>query len=220
MNRVNTIMIKTCLLYISLVSVCYANSVTASNGQSWNFRVYLDNKEIGQHSFQVTQNNNVTHVEIVASFEVSFLFFKAYSYQHSNYEVWSGECLHSISSRTDDNGKQYFVEGYIRDTVLFMHTVDGPNELDGCIKTFAYWDPDFLESESLLNSQTGEMVEVEVTDLGPDIIDISGKPVTGNRYRLESHDFSIDLWYSVNDRKWLAMESVTSTGSKLRYQAI
>ena len=213
-------MIKTCLLFLSLVSVCCASPVSAANGQSWNFRVFLNDREIGQHSFLVTRRDNATHVEVAASFEVSFLFYRAYSYEHSNYEVWQGRCLHSISSRTDDNGREYFVEGYNRDSVLYMQTVNGENELDGCIRTFAYWDADFLNSKSLLNPQTGEMVEIEVTDLGLDIINVRGKAVTGTRYRLESNEFTIDLWYSIDDRKWLAMESVTSTGSKLRYQAI
>lgn len=213
-------MIKTCLLYLSLLSVCCANPVTASNRQSWNFRVFLDNREIGQHSFLVTKENNRTHVEIVASFEISFLFFKAYSYKHANNEVWLDGCLHSISSRTDDNGKEYFVKGYSRGSVVSMQTATDTYELDGCIRTFAYWDPDFLSSDSLLNSQTGELIDVQVSDLGPEIIDVYGNPSEGNRYRLQSADFSIDLWYSVDDRRWLAMEFATSNGSILRYQEI
>lgn len=202
------------LLGVLLVSVI--GSAQASS-REWTFKVFLDDKAIGTHRFEVVTRNNTRHVAVEARFDVRFLFFTAYRYQHSNYEVWQQHCLHSITSKTDDNGEMQFVRGEREGGVLRVTTPAGEKELDGCVKTFAYWDPDFLDSRSLLNAQTGELLPVEVLDLGTKTIPVRGQAVVTRQYRLVTDKFAVDLWYSPQ-REWLALESTTRDGAVLRYQ--
>ena len=47
-------------------------------------------------------------------------------------------------------------------------------------------------------------------------IDIGGKTISANHYRIESRKFDIDLWYS-NNMEWLALSTATENGANLRY---
>lgn len=201
----------------SCVMLILANTAHAAAPQAWRFKVFLDNKEIGQHTFKVMTEDNTRYVAIEARFDVNILFFNAYSYQHSNYEVWQGECLKTIRSQTNDDGETQFVEGESEGNIFVLNTVQGENQIAGCIKTFSYWDPTFLSSTHLLNAQTGELLSVSITDLGNSTIETHGNPLTARQYRIVTDKFTIDLWYSPQ-REWLALQSTTRDGAVLRYQ--
>jgi hypothetical protein len=88
--------------------------------------------------------------------------------------------------------------------------------LAGCVRSFAYWDPALLQSDRLLNAQSGEYQPVELLDLGDTSLDINGKAVDARQYRLLVDEAEIDLWYTP-DLNWLALESVTRDGRRLSY---
>jgi len=205
------IILLLCLL--SILNAAYASSAT---DKSWNFKVYLDDDEIGFHNFSIT--NKADHQEIYsnARFNVKFMFINVYSYKHDNVERWNGRCLDSINAITDDNGDLYNVSGKADNGVFLVNSSENKNIYPSCIKTFAYWDPEFLEETMLLNSQTGEMVEVDSEFIGKENLIHKGEEVTAIHYRLNGEDLRIDLWYSLDD-EWLALESLTEGGRIVRY---
>lgn len=202
----------TAALFFLLGSASIANA-----NQTWKFKVFLDDQEIGEHIFQVASYQEQTHVKITAKFDVYFLFINAYEYRHDNYEVWSDQCLQSVRSRTNDNGEQLYVQAEYSGERLIIKSSSGQYSAEGCIHTFAYWDPYFLKSQKLLNAQTGEITPVAIENIGSEVIMVRGKLTSATHYRLTTNDFIIDLWYSKNN-EWLALNSTTSNGSTLRYQ--
>ncbi|MEJ2142949.1 MAG: DUF6134 family protein [Gammaproteobacteria bacterium] len=207
---------KKLLLLFLLVNSTYLPGSLAMQAKRYDFKVFLGDKEIGHHKFMVTPHNNQTYVSSEASFDVRFLFFTAYSYLHQNNEVWKGDCLQAINATTDDNGEQLFVRGKYNDHGMQLHTHDGSQNLSGCVRTFAYWDPALLNSKKLLNVQTGKLEEVNIQSLGESVIVKDGNDVRARQYRITNPKFSIDLWYS-RDQEWLALESTTESGARLRY---
>ena len=195
---------------LSLSGICHAS-------QNWNFKVYLDDREIGRHLFELLRFEDTTQVRINARFEVSVLFINVYSYEHTNYEVWKGDCLSSIESSTNDNGRKLRVNGESERNLLRLQTPAGESVVEGCTKTFAYWDPAFLNSRYLLNSQTGRLMDVDINYLGQEAIPVKGQMIPARHYRLNTDDFTIDLWYS-NEGEWLALNSTTGKGNVLRYE--
>ena len=185
--------------------------------KSYSFKVFLKDKEIGQQQFLVSSNDTWTKVQIEAQFDVKFWLYTAYTYRHTNTEMWNGACLHSIHSQTNDNGKNFFVNGTYADNRLKLVTHEGTRSIDGCIKTFAYWDPEFLTSRSLLNSQTGEMNRVEVSHLGEEVISVRNQSTPAIHYYIAAEKFSMDLWYSAKG-EWLALQSTTEGDARLRYE--
>lgn len=184
--------------------------------RTYTFKVFLEDEEIGQQRFAVSLNETRMEVQIEAQFDVKYWILTAYSYRHTNNETWKGECLQMIKSQTNDNGKSFFVQGTYADNRLKLVTHAGTRTVDGCIKTFAYWDQSFLSSRILLNSQTGEMDRVKVSNLGEEVISVRSKPSPATHYQIVAEKFSIDLWYSPTG-EWLGLQSTTENDSRLRY---
>lgn len=69
----------------------------------------------------------------------------------------------------------------------------------------------------MLNSQTGEIVDVDISFVADEKILVRNKVVNAKRYKLKSDKLNIDLWYS-EENQWLALNSITKDGTNLRYQ--
>jgi hypothetical protein len=185
--------------------------------QTWDFRVFLDEKEIGEHRFDLIERGGERELISEARMKVKLLFVTAYTYEHRDVEHWQGDCLSQLSSTTDDNGEKHRVDVQRRDGATIVQTLDGTQRLGECVLTFAYWNPAMLRQTQLLNSQDGEHVKVKITDAGADSILVRGVKTPARRYQLRSEKLSIDLWYS-QQQEWLALESKTERGQKLIYR--
>lgn len=190
----------------------------AAQADHWLFQVYLDDRKIGYHEFTVTPRDGGHAVETQARFDVKFLFFNAYSYDHRNRETWAGDCLQDIDAVTNDNGTEYLVSGQSRANgfMLQVNRDSAPIQAQ-CVRSFAYWNPVILDAQRLLNSQTGEVVDVTVRPEGAVTLDIGPHRVAAEKYTLELEDGPIRLWYSPGGRHWLALEAETDGGRTLRY---
>ena len=205
---------------IACTIACSANAANESPGKEWQFDVALDGKPIGFHTFELQHDGSKQVLTTEASFDVKFLFITAFRYRHQNTEIWNDGCLTSIDASTDSNGQQFDVRGEVGDGSFDLLNAEGSMTLPGCVQTFAYWNPAILESQKLLNSQTGEYEDVSVTLEGREQLRVAGKPIDALRYRMSAQAGDITLWYSSADNTWVGLEAPAKGGRKLRYQAV
>lgn len=184
--------------------------------QTYDFKVFLGKDEIGRQRFDVSSEGERTQVRIDAQFTVKFLYIPVYRYRHTNVETWEGTCLREIRAETDDNGESFFVNGVVRNGQLQVQTQAGNWTGEGCIKTFAYWNPEWIKGERLLNSQTGEHQPASIFAVGEETIPVQGVPTRTTHRRIVTNKFTVDLWYTLNGR-WVALQSTTKKGDTLRY---
>ena len=193
----------------------------------WRFTVLLDGKSIGYHQFALSKRSTERELISEARFNVKFFFINAYSYAHDAKELWQGECLSTLEALTNDNGNQHRVHGARGDDAFSVATGTRTESLPPCVQTFAYWNPQILKATHLLNQQTGVFVPVVVTLVGLEPVTVRGRQLSAERYRIVEQTTSrerlqIDLWYSTDrnleDKQWLALESVAAGGRRLRSQ--
>jgi hypothetical protein len=203
----------------SLLPLCLlllAGAAGADMGD-YRFRVLLDDRPIGSHVFRVRDDEAGRAVAIEADFDVRVLFVPVYRYRHRNVERWEGGCLVSLRSETDDNGRDLAVRTERGDGHLRVSGADGERELEGCVRSFAYWDPAFLDASQLLNSQDGALVPVRIDALGADAFEVGGTTLEAERWRLTGPGaLDISLWYTPEGR-WLGLETVRE-GRVIRYE--
>ncbi len=220
MKRISRMMKGTsvCLTVIAIFifSMGLAGSAQSSTLKAYDFRVFLDDDEIGFQRFVVSADETRTQIDVEARFDVTYLFITFYSYRHTNAEVWKGECLQEIQAQTNDNGEKFFVQGTRKDGHLQLQTHHGEEIIEGCVKTFAYWNPAWFQSTRLLNSQTGELQPVEVRTLADEALPVRGTLTSTRHQRITSDKFTIDLWYTM-DGEWVGLQSTTQDGKTLRY---
>ena len=182
------------------------------------FKVYLDDREIGTHSFEFEPQAGGYRVESRAEYSVKVLFINLYNYRHRATELWSDGCLAGIESTTDDNGENFRVSGEAEESGMTIAVNGETRQVEkACIRTFAYWDPGLLRSGDLLNSQTGELSPVALEDLGETPLPWDEES-RGSAYLLETEEGDIHLWY--DDRRWLGLKTVVGEDRVLTYRPV
>lgn len=186
--------------------------------QQWSFRVFLDDKPIGTHVFTLRDQGAQRELQSEARFTVTFLGLALYRYEHLAVERWKDDCLLSLEARTNDDGVRKSVQARLEGTSLSVDANGRKEQLPGCLKTFAYWNPAILAADRLLNAQTGRLEQVTIQAQGPDqITNARGQASQANRYRILGPEQPITLWYDAASR-WVGLESRVGSGRRLTYR--
>jgi Family of unknown function (DUF6134) len=188
----------------------------AAHAEHWLFGVYLDDKRIGEHRFDVLRDEASVRVVSQADFTVKVLMVPVFRYSHAAEETWQDGCLVTIDSRTQVNGKESSLSGRRVNAGFELAMSDErglrQDTLPECVASFAYWDADTLRShDRLLNSQTGSYQQVGSNTVP---VDASGHELL----ELKGHDFQIDVSYRDNDWRWVGLSTTTDGGRALHYR--
>ena len=218
MNQLVSKTLPLLLIVISGSLLSVTNNAWAIAEQELNFKVWLDDREIGRHDVRISEENQQTSVFSKVKFKVKMMFINLFSYNHQAEEKWDGDCLASIDTYTKSNGREYFVKGQQQANAfqLSREVTKQPRideTLSPCIGTYAYWDLSRLQRDQLLNTQTGEVDPADLISEGKQPIPRLDR--VADTYRLKTDNPDIRLWYS-DDGEWLALETDTD-GRRLVY---
>jgi hypothetical protein len=192
-------------------------NVAAATPRVWSFSAFLDERPIGHQRFTLTGQGDALDVAIETRFAARFYGLFAYHYAHDATESWQGGCLARMAARTDDDGRLSQVSVVPGDGGLRVRGPGGAGSLEGCVMSYAYWNPLILQQQRLLNAQTGEMEPIVVAALGVEPLNLHGNRVSARHFRITRSGNPLDLWYSESG-DWLALESSLGGGRRLRYQ--
>ena len=195
---------------IGAVALVISNSTYA---EEWNFDAVLNDKVIGQHTFIYENEKTISN----ANFKFEYLFMD-FIYQHKSTETWQEGCLKTISSKTDDDGDLYEVSGHIGTDRFLVTTNNKTTELPSCVMTFAYGNPKILEQKKLMNSQSGEYLDVDIQFIREENHIVKGEDILTDLWQIEANiddgDLLIHLWYDKN-MNWVSLKSQTPIGDML-----
>jgi len=205
------------LRVLVLMFVMVANT-QAMPDRDYQFRVLLNGDPIGSHVFDFTPEGSGYRLISTANYRVKVFFIPVYHYAHRSEELWLDGCLQRIESKTNDNDTQYQVTGNQQAEAFNVQVNSEPASHPGaCISTFAYWQPGLLESDQLMNSQTGTMEEIGYSKLEP-----SRPPWEDSQQaetiQLDTEQGKIILWY--REGLWLGLRTVLKNGHELVYQPV
>ena len=159
-----------------------AEPAPAPRSGEWDFQVRLDGKPIGEHRFRLEPDGDGSRLTSEARFDVKLLGFTVYRYRHRAVEHWRSGCLASLLSQTDDDGKPSHVQlaaaGGGESGAMRVDSA-APSPLDGCMMSFAYWNPAMRVQTRLLNAQTGQVEAVHIEPIADAPIMVHGEPVAG-----------------------------------------
>ncbi|MDP1595236.1 MAG: DUF6134 family protein [Methylotenera sp.] len=188
--------------------------------KEWNFDVYLDKTRIGQHTFRLSEANELISQ---AKFNVKILFINAYQYKHDAVEQWKEGCLKRLDSSTLENDVMTKVSGKSGESQFVVDDGKAKQVLPNCPMTFAYWNQNIVKQTKLLNPQNAEWLDTRIVELGRETLDVKGNQVEALRYKLNASlagkaKLNIDLWYRVDNQEWVALKSITPEGYTINYK--
>ena len=180
------------------------------------YEVFRNDKRIGFHHIQFTRNYDEVKLDIHIELDVRLGFIPLFVYTHQNTEIWRDGMLHSLISKTDNNGKPAFVDLVLEEGSYLGRGSRYEGDLVLPIMSTSYFDPNFVRQQNLISSQDGRLLKVEVAYLGQEHVpDIAGL-VEAHRFRLTG-DLKIDIWYT-EDGRWVRTEF--SRGGVLSYRPV
>lgn len=188
--------------------------------KEWNFDVYLDKTKIGQHTFRLSEGNELISQ---AKFNVKVLFISAYKYNHNTVERWKDGCLKNLESSTLENDVTTKVKGNASNGQFLVDDGKVKQVLPDCPMTFAYWNQKILEQTKLLNPQNAEWLDTRIVKIGKEMLDVKGNQVEALRYKLDASfagkpKLNIDLWYRADNQEWISLKSITPEGYTINYK--
>lgn len=183
------------------------------------FEVALDDKPIGEHLLTFNRTpQQALEIGIAIDLEVKFGPFTVFDYTHRNASVWQDGVLQRMRSETDDNGERH--------DVAIEFTADQLQVVTDSVASYTaarsmlpttYWMVSTVAQDRLINSQTGEILEVEVREIGREDVPGPDGPIAATRYRMIG-DLEIELWY--DDSGILVGLAFDARGSEVTYRLI
>ena len=196
------------------------------------FAVYRNGENIGRHVLAFTQKGGSQLVTIDSDITVRAMGLAAYRYVHHGEEVWAGEQLQSLQTRTDDNGRKYSVLAqHTGSSLKVERTTAGPvaaAALDGIqmpdisretlpagTMPTSQWNIRQVKQSTLLNTQYGTLAHVKVVPGSRETVRTSTRSVEATRYTY-SGDLRMDLWFDDRSR-WVKGVFTAIDGSMVEY---
>lgn len=176
------------------------------------FKVFLNDREVGQHRFELREQDESIEVSSAMSLDFKILRIKRIKYRHQANEIWQSGCLVSLLSETEKQGKASVVKANTDQSGLVVQRASETETLSGCVRGFSYWNPQWLEGDHLLNAETGINVPVQISSRMTESDSIKHIKIT-----LPKTD--INLQYDAAG-EWLALQTELLIGGTLRYQRV
>lgn len=175
------------------------------------FAVSRADSPIGTHRVAFTPLGDRLQVDIEIALEVRVAFVTLYRYRHVSREIWVGDRLVALDTRTDDNGARHEVRGRATADGFAVEGTGGPVLAPADIVPTSYWREDLLRTGAMLDTQSGRLVAVTVTPVPPP----PGEGRPARLYRL-SGDLDSEIGYDAAG-DWITLR-FTASGAEIAYR--
>jgi hypothetical protein len=196
------------VLMLSLQSPVFAQQ-DSNTFEKISFNVFLDKKQVGTHIFDIQRKDVNIFVKSNMQLKGKFWGLVPFKYTHQSTETWKDGCLFGLESQTLKRGKTINISASSGQSGLTIVNADKTEVIKGCTKSFAYWDYSKLEGNQLLNTENGQLVDVQIKSS-------NNQSDAGKSVVIQSSEADIKLGYST-DGNWLWLKSQLEVGGLLHY---
>lgn len=225
-----------------LASIAGATAGTAARaddgatvyGASHVFAAYRSGQPIGTHALAFQPGADGVTVTTTIDFTVKALGLVVYRYRHRAQETQARGRLAVLSTRTNDDGAEYAVEArqeaggltvQRREPQSVVKTSTGDEALrqQGWIREArpanllptTHWNIEQTHRSAILNSQTGKVQHMTVTQLGRETVRTAKGALTATRYAYAG-DIPMQQWFDDHGR-WVKSTFQAFDGSTIEY---
>ncbi len=194
-------------ILIMIITVLSASAPTWATGPASGSHEYkVDHYalgDIGSHVYTFTSQGKDLIVTAKIRLEAKILFVTVRRYTADRREVWRGGRLIAYQSRTNDDGKIIEVTALAEGDKLIIDGVKGRVEAPGDIRLTSAWSVDFLEGGKMMDTETGEIRSITVTDMGFETVKIGDSQIKARKFHIGG-DLDRDYWYR-EDGTWVKL---------------
>lgn len=170
------------------------------------FDVLRGGRDLGSHVVRFDHNGDRLEVTTDVDLRVAFGPLTVFNYEHDAVEIWENGELVAFRSQTRKDGEDLTVSAERNGD---SWTIDGTDYEGGPLTSTlplslalsSHWNGYDVSADTIFNTETGEGMPVEITDLGTETLTVMGDRIEARRIRL-SGSLTVDLWYGP-DGEWL-----------------
>jgi hypothetical protein len=183
--------------------------------QSLVFDVLMNGDSIGTHSIRVAPSGGATTVSVNVALAVKVGPVTAWSYSHRCTENWAGTQLSGLTCTTRKDGRNLTVNATSAGSGLNVRASGYNGAAPATVIPSSWWNAAFLRNGRVINSETGALETMRVTNLGADSVTIGSRTVSATKYRVAG-SITANVWYDGNNR--LVKIAFTARGRDVVYR--
>ena len=130
------------------------------------FDIYRNNKHIGDHVFSFKRNENLLEVESEINFKIKKLGVVLYKYHVKGVEYYKDGKLIKFNSKTDQNGKEKYVNLKLEDNKLVIDGSSFKGKVSSDYLLGTWWNHILVKAQAQISAVSGRIIEQKVTFLG------------------------------------------------------
>jgi hypothetical protein len=206
------------LLWLGSVSAHATGPVTplALYGPEAFYTVERKGKTIGHYRLQFEQQPDRLNVNVEMQLQIRVLALFNYRFDYRAQEQWTADGrLQRLEISIDDDGSLKTHSIQRQQNQLCRVEADNCAPLGEQLLTSNHWHPYLPQQQQLLNTLTGEVSQLNVTELGRDTLQLGDETIVATHYQLGGDLDDTHSWYDQNGR-WLGMEFSARDGSRIR----
>jgi len=175
------------------------------------FDIYRNNKHIGEHIFSFAKSNEKISIESKINFIIKKLGIALYEYHVAGKEVYEDGKLIKFNSRTDQNGKEKYVNLKLENDEFIINGSSFKGKTPTNYLLGTWWNHSIVEAEAQISAVSGRIINQKVTFLGKETIKIGNKNYKTLHFNFSSTDkklkkdkkLNTDVWYEEKTFNWV-----------------
>lgn len=182
----------------------------------WTYDIYRNDSHIGTHRVARKGVDDAYAVEARTRISISLLGFEIYRFHYDAREYWDTLGLVALEVSVNDDGENFKMTGN-RQGSRFQW-VSGQTSRSSIMPVFPtnHWNPDVLEQGSVLNTLTGNINRVDISEQGKELLQLGEQSLPAIRYRYDGQ-LQLESWYGLSGQ-WLAMRFEADDGATIEYR--
>ena len=173
---------------------------------------------IGTHVIRFSQAGGTLKVTSQIDLRVKVAFITVFSYQQPASDDWENGVLVRTRIQTNDDGNETLVQAEARDGQLAVQGPSGSATTQlGAMTDISFWNQAITKGPALVDSQTAELIKIQVEGGTKEQIMVRGQTVEARRFTMTgTKGRSGSVWY--DDAGSLVKAIVTTRGETLEYE--
>lgn len=168
---------------------------TPTDGALIDFKVLRKGQPFGHHRLEFsTDNEGGLKVETDVRLSAGLGPITLYRYRLESEENWRDGELVELVGTCNNDGDRTSVEAQQVDGGIQVSGTEFEGLVDAAIVPSSHWNRLQVYSDQMVSTESGEIIEYEIEQLGRELVTVGDSEVEATRYRLKS-DLTVDLWY-------------------------
>lgn len=179
------------------------------------FDILREGEKVGSHLVRFAPKADGIEVTSRSKIEVTLLFLTAYRFGYQSIEHWRDGSLVRLHAATNDNGDFTSIEALRDGDWLKVKTNGTAWQGAPQLLPTTHWNMAQTRAPAVLNTLTGKLNQVRVSDAGVETITLADGPRQARRF-VYSGDLSVESWYDL-DGRWVKLRFPAKDGSTIEY---